>query len=56
MKPTQDGSITVGDEQECPAEFYEVCECGHKEISDGYGGNDCPDCGKRMAVVPAEGE
>ena len=24
-------------EEYCP-------ECGHREVSDGYGGNDCPEC------------
>ena len=31
---------------------YEQCPmCGHRELSDGYGNNDCPnDCGETMIV------
>lgn len=32
-----------GDIEECP-------ECGHCEVSDGYGGNDCPVCNEAMVV------
>lgn len=32
-----------GDIEECP-------ECGHCEVSDGYGGNDCPECNEAMRV------
>jgi hypothetical protein len=30
--------------------FEECPECGHREISDGYGGNDCPECCEAMKV------
>lgn len=36
-------------------EFVEKClDCGHVEESDGYGGNDCPACGRPMHVEHAE--
>jgi hypothetical protein len=34
------------------AEYFEECpECGHREESDGYGGNDCPECNEAMKVL-----
>ena len=35
---------------------HEVCLCGHFEPSDGYGGNDCPECGRAMRVTSGEPE
>jgi len=32
-----------------PAE--ERCACGHRELSDGYGGHECPNCGTIMQVA-----
>jgi hypothetical protein len=32
---------------------YELCPvCGHSEVSDGYGGNDCPECWGQGVVTP----
>jgi hypothetical protein len=34
------------------ADWIEECpECGHREESDGYGGNDCPECNEAMKVI-----
>lgn len=35
--------------------WVETCVCGHAESSDGYGGNDCPNCGDTMTVVSGDG-
>jgi hypothetical protein len=34
-----------------PAPVERCPNCGHTEESDGYGNNDCPECGARMLVV-----
>lgn len=30
---------------------HEDCDCGHSELSDGYGGHECPNCGTKMEVA-----
>lgn len=48
------------DLEQCRAEAEESAEsmehedcsdCGHSELSDGYGGHECPNCGHRMEVA-----
>lgn len=41
----------VSDVVDVDSEPIEQCPiCGHAEMSDGYGVNDCPECGTRMTV------
>jgi hypothetical protein len=46
-EPLTSDNLCVDELDDC---FEECDACRYREISDGYGGNDCPCCGERMRV------
>lgn len=48
------GRLEELEDQSVVGLYFEECPlCHHREASDGYGGNDCPECMERMIVCRA---